>query len=232
MKRGFTAGVQQMLLSFKQTKGKENQLTSIYAPATRGGEKQQCYKDLQQATDRLIQLLKERPKREIEWDRWIVRFQSLFIQFACDCTLYEKSSLILFIPCFIYYWFSVSPKQREILRGLFINLLNPAIPYKIEIIFISMQMSIIDLDVQSILAFNEQSFPFPFDYIIHLCNNLHFDDSGIRLSQYIFHNPNKASILTPQTFYDFINMNNRSSFARVPIMAFYSFIQKSQSYVL
>ena len=220
-----------MLLSLKQTKGKENQLSSIYSPAIREGEKQHCYKDLQQATDLLIQLLKERPKREIEWDRWIARFQSLCIQFACDCTLYERSLLTMFIPCFIYFWFSLSSKQREILHGLFTNLLNPTIPYKIEIIFISMQMSIVDLDVQSIHAFNEQSFPFPFDYIIHLCSNLHFDDSGIRLSQYIFHNPKKTSILTPQTFYDFINMNNRSSSARVPVMAFYSFIQKSQSYV-
>lgn len=91
-------------------------------------------------------------------------------------------------------------------------------------------MSVVDLDPHSIYDFKEEDFPFSFSYIIHLCYQFHFDDSGVRLMNDgllndLFNNTTILPVIT-----DYFYMLNRSfSSSSSSIISLYQQLQESYS---
>lgn len=183
----------------------------------------------------LIQLVNKLPTDEQGWTSWINQFQTLCIQWVCASQfdiqpLFERfiPSLAdaLFLPCFVYLWFSLSAQQHILLHSCFSTLATAQIPHSVAIVFISMQMSIMDLDPKSVYAFDHMEFPFPFDFIIHLCSMLHFDDSGIRLANTVVQNPVIDTLDINGIMKDCITMSNRSSITELPVFSSLMFIKE------
>ena len=182
----------------------------------------------------LIQLVNTLPSDDEGWISWITQFQTLCIQWVCTSqfdiqSLFERFmpsiTEALFLPCFVFLWFSLSTEQHNLLHNCFSKLATANIPHSVGIVFLSMQMSIMDLDPKSVFRFSEVIFPFPFDFIIHLCCMLHFDDSGIRLANTILQN-SVDTLDINEIMKDCITMSNRSCITEFPVFSSYVFIQK------
>lgn len=189
---------------------------------------------LQSTLQILTQYVNETPSDEKEWDSWIDRFQTLFIQFACNSLvssfgLYERLipslSESIFLCSFMYFWFSLTTEQKSMLFEIFSALSSRSVPSTAGLIFVSMEMAVMELDCQSVVSLSECSFPFPFSFIIHWCSVLHFEDSGLRLIGYCLCH----SILPDNLFpilQDLWIMNSRRFPSPTPIASAYRRIKR------
>lgn len=183
----------------------------------------------------LVQLVKKPPVQADDWIQWVSHFQSLFVQCVCSNRCHALSLCKQFIPSleaylflssFVFFWFSLKSSQRVLLHNSFLSLTPLSIPHSIAIVFISMQMAIIDLDIKSTLFFDEKELPFRFDFIIHLCSMLHFDDSGLRLANMVLHSLHSDAFDVNGILKDCINMNNRSCIISFPVLSSYQLIRE------